>query len=80
MNYSTPLLTVYGDSSNLIKGECSWGTENWWADKDGYREYTYLACEATVTCDTFGGCHCITHSMCTNSQPGNQCTSNSQCS
>jgi len=47
MNYSTPSLTVYGDSSVLIKGECGWGVENVWLDKTGYYEYWHLECSVT---------------------------------
>lgn len=79
MNYSTPMLTIYGDSSNLIKGDCDWGTENWWADKTGYYKYTYSDCIMTVTCATFGDCHCGSASMCTTSQPRDQCSSDSDC-
>jgi len=36
--YLKPSLVNYGNSLNLIKGNCGWGTENSSMDKTGYYE------------------------------------------
>jgi hypothetical protein len=79
MNYSTPSLTVYGDSSVLIKGECGWGVENVWLDKTGYYEYWHLECSVTVPCAVFDDCHCSQTKVCDTSQPPDYCKTDNEC-
>jgi hypothetical protein len=35
-NYTEPTVIEYGESTELIKGDCGWGVENVWLDKTGY--------------------------------------------
>lgn len=59
--YVVPTVIEYGDSSNLIKGECGFGNENAWLDKTGshkYYRYTLvvngagnLVCSRVPYCD-----------------------------
>lgn len=38
-SYSTPTVYNYGKANDLIKGSCSWGSENIFLDKIGYKKY-----------------------------------------
>jgi hypothetical protein len=79
MSYSTPMLVFYGDSSDLIKGDCGWGIENFVLDKTDYYEYKYLDCVMTVTCDVFDDCHCSITTACTTKQPPDVCRTDDDC-
>ncbi|WDF50311.1 hypothetical protein PQ460_20360 [Paenibacillus sp. KACC 21273] len=68
MKYVSPTLVECGNSMEVIKGECGWGTENATLDKTGakkaYRNRTYRvvtgqgpgagynACRRELVCET----------------------------
>ncbi|NMF07939.1 hypothetical protein ACUH7Y_02180 [Clostridium beijerinckii] len=65
-------LANYGKASNLIQGECGWGTENYTLDKTGAKEWTYRKPSSssngtwtTITCEEF--------TLCSTSKPADQC-------
>lgn len=66
MKYFAPQLTVFGNTKDLIKGDCRWGTENISADKTGYYEYSTWECQSALK-------DCVSTTVCATSNPGDGC-------
>lgn len=66
--YVAPQLIQYGNSREVIKGDCSWGGELPWFDESGMYEYYELFCNEEGYC--VNG-----NEICASSPPNNECGS-----
>lgn len=50
LTYIKPVVLDCGESAQVIKGQCGWGTENWTLDKTGSREGATRRVRAQIAC------------------------------
>ncbi|WP_409344797.1 hypothetical protein [Paenibacillus sp. MBLB4367] len=63
--YEAPIIIEYGKSKDLIKGNCSWGAENWTLDLTDWYHYDWYHCYMN---------NCVVDTLCVPLGHGNEDT------